>query len=128
MKKTTYILSAIATAVLTVGCSSSQLQSGFPSADHVIKSSWQNVPENMKGRLVQDETQKICSAGRDNPSKEMIARAEALAKATPVVLPKDGNMMGDWKKVRLLLKVVSVKGLVMQQQDLMVVTVTHVIK
>lgn len=98
MKKTTYILSAIATAVLTVGCSSSQLQSGFPSADHVIKSSWQNVPENMKGRLVQDETQKICSAGRDNPSKEMIARAEALAKATPVVLPKDGNMMGDWKK------------------------------
>ncbi len=98
MKKTTYILGAIATTALIVGCSSSQLQSGFPSADQVIKSSWQNVPENMKGRLVQDESQKICSAGRDNPSKETIARAEALAKATPVVLPKDGNMMGDWKK------------------------------
>lgn len=98
MKKTTYILGAIAAAALTVGCASTQLQSGFPSADEVIKTSWQNVPENMKGRLVQDEPQKICSAGRDNPSKETIARAEALAKAAPVVLPKNGNMMGDWKK------------------------------
>lgn len=98
MKKTTYILGAIAAAAITVGCASSQLQSGFPSTDEVIKTSWQNVPENMKGRLIQDESQKICSAGRDNPSKETIARAEALAKAAPVVLPKDGSMMGDWKK------------------------------
>jgi sulfur-oxidizing protein SoxX len=98
MKKTTYILGAIAAAALTVGCASTQLQSGFPSAEEVVKSSWHNVPEDMKGRLVQDEPQKICSAGRDNPSKETIARAEALAKAAPVVLPKNGNMMGDWKK------------------------------
>lgn len=98
MKKITYTLSAIATAAIVVGCSSSQLQSGFPSADQVIKSSWQNVPENMKGRLVQDEAQKLCSAGRDNPSRETIARVETLAKATPVVLPKDGKMIGDWKK------------------------------
>ena len=98
MKKIIYALGAIATVSITVGCTTSQLESGYPSADSVIKSSWHNVPDGMKARLVQDEAQKICSAGRDNPSKETIARAESLAKAAPVVLPKDGNMMGDWKK------------------------------
>lgn len=98
MKNTTYILGALTLAAITTGCATNQLQSGFPSADDVVKSSWQNVPENMKGRLVQDEAQKICSIGRDNPSKETITRAEALAKAAPVKLPKNGKMMGDWKK------------------------------
>lgn len=98
MKKITHILGAVAIGAVTVGCTSSQLQSGFPSADEVIKSSWQNVPDNMKGRLVQDETQRICSAGRDNPSRDTVTRAEVLAKAVPVVLPKNGNMMGDWVK------------------------------
>jgi sulfur-oxidizing protein SoxX len=98
MKKTTYILGAIVTSAVTVGCATSQLESGYPSADAVVKSSWHNVSDGMRGRLVQDEAQQICSAGRDNPSKETINRAEALAKAVPVVLPKDGNMMGDWKK------------------------------
>ena len=90
MKKTTYILGAIVTSAITVGCATSQLESGYPSADAVVKSSWHNVPDGMRGRLVQDEAQQICSAGKDNPSKEIIARSEALAKAAPVVLPKDG--------------------------------------
>lgn len=98
MKKTTYILGAIITSAITVGCATSQLESGYPSADAVVKSSWHNVPDDMRGRLAQDEAQQICSAGRDNPTKETITRAEALAKAVPVVLPKDGIMMGDWKK------------------------------
>lgn len=98
MKKIIYVLGAIATVSITAGCTTSQLESGYPSADSAIKSSWHNVPDGMKARLVQDEAQKICSVGRDNPSKETIARAESLAKAAPVVLPKDGNMIGDWKK------------------------------
>ena len=98
MNSITFKLGAAISFAVLAGCATTQLETGFPSADAAVKSSWQNVPESMKSRLVQDETQKICSAGKASPSSQTIARAEALAKAAPVALPENGKMIGDWKK------------------------------
>lgn len=70
----------------------------FPSAEEAVRSSWQNVPPGWEQRLVQDETQKLCSDAHDRPSKAVAARIEAVNRAIPVKYPASGKLVGDWKK------------------------------
>lgn len=70
----------------------------FPSPEEAVRTSWQNVPAGWEQRLVQDETQKLCSQAHDHPSKELAARIEALNKAMPVKYPAGGKLVGDWKR------------------------------
>lgn len=75
---------------------------GFPSADQAIASSWQNVPAGGEKRLVQDDTQKLCSAVRDNPSKADGERIEKMNLAMKVLYPASGRLVGDWKKAEAI--------------------------
>lgn len=65
--------------------------------DAVIKETFRSAPAEWKARIAQDETQRMCSETRNNPSNaefEKIKKRETAA----IIYPADGNVMGDWKK------------------------------
>jgi sulfur-oxidizing protein SoxX len=70
----------------------------FPSPEAAIKSSWDNIPQGMATRLVQDETQKLCSDAKDRPDKALTEKIEKLNQAFSVVYPAGGKLVGDWKR------------------------------
>src|SRR5688572_21455249 len=67
------------------------------NVDEVIKESWTRAAPDWQARLVQDETQKVCSQYRNAPPKQVADAIVAREKAT-VQYPPDGKLMGDWKK------------------------------
>jgi L-cysteine S-thiosulfotransferase len=67
------------------------------SVDDVIKRSWTRATPEWQARLVQDETQKVCSQYRNAPTKEVADAIVAREKAT-IQYPPDGKLTGDWKK------------------------------
>jgi len=67
------------------------------SVDDVIKGSWTRAAPEWQARLVQDETQKVCSQYRNAPPKEVADAIVAREKAT-IQYPSDGKLSGDWKK------------------------------
>ncbi|MDZ7856277.1 sulfur oxidation c-type cytochrome SoxX [Sphaerotilus sp.] len=97
MKPKNLLLSAGAVTLL-VGCGSLGGSAGFPSAEQAVASSWQNMQPGWEKRLVQDDTQKICSAARDKPSKADAERVEKMNAAMKVVYPASGTLIGDWKR------------------------------
>ena len=70
---------------------------GAASIDSVIKSSWATATPEWQARLLQDETQKVCSQHRNAPPKAVADAIVAREKAT-IQYPADGKLMGDWKK------------------------------
>ncbi|MEW6025511.1 MAG: sulfur oxidation c-type cytochrome SoxX [Pseudomonadota bacterium] len=54
-------------------------------------------------RLVQDETQKLCSATRNNPSPAQTAAINAREQAT-IRYPDGNKLVGDWKNGEKLVK------------------------
>lgn len=99
MKTKVILSSVIVVGVLAAcGATGSKMGAAFPTADQAIASSWQNVPPGWEKRLVQDDTQKLCSAARDKPSKADAGRVEKMNQAMKVVYPASGKLIGDWKK------------------------------
>jgi L-cysteine S-thiosulfotransferase len=69
---------------------------GAASIDAAIKSSWASAAPDWQARLVQEETQKLCSQYRNAPPREVADAIVAREKAT-IQYPADGKLMGDWK-------------------------------
>lgn len=67
------------------------------TVDEAIKGSWTRSAADWQTRLVQDETQKVCSQYRNAPPKQVADAIIAREKAT-IQYPPDGKLMGDWKK------------------------------
>lgn len=67
------------------------------SVDDAIKASWTRAAPDWQARLVQDETQKVCSQYRNTPPKQVADAIVEREKAT-IQYPPDGKLMGDWKK------------------------------
>lgn len=65
--------------------------------DSAIKASWTRAAPDWQARLVQDETQKLCSQYRNAPPKAVADAILAREKAA-IQYPPDGKFMGDWKK------------------------------
>lgn len=63
-----------------------------------LKGTFKKLPEGWtwETRVKQDETQRICSETRNNPSKEETAKILARETAT-VQYPADGKVIGNWK-------------------------------
>jgi len=74
---------------------------GASSVDAVVKASWTRADPEWLARLVQDEPQKACSLYRNAPPKA-VADAIKARERSAIVYPADGNVMGDWKKGRVL--------------------------
>jgi len=54
------------------------------------------APE-LKARIEQDDTQRLCTEYRNEPPPEVAARIEKAALEA-IVFPEDGKFLGDWKK------------------------------
>ena len=67
----------------------------------VIKETFKSASPEWRARIEQDETQKVCSAYRNNLPNAEFDRVLAREKAN-VVLPADGQVLGDWKEGRKL--------------------------
>jgi sulfur-oxidizing protein SoxX len=64
--------------------------------DAVVKAGFTKLPEGWEARLQQDETQRICSLTRNNPSPE---QASAIMKAEEVRITfPQGSVLGNWKE------------------------------
>jgi sulfur-oxidizing protein SoxX len=68
-----------------------------PNVETYFKAMFKKLPEGWEGRIVQDETQKVCSETRNNPSSAEAEKIRVRELAT-VKYPDDGNVLGDWKK------------------------------
>ena len=88
---------AILAAVALAFALPTAAQAQGASMTDIYKTMFSKVPEGWEKRLEQDETQKVCSETRNNPSPKQAD--EILAReAKNVVFPADGNVMGDWTK------------------------------
>jgi L-cysteine S-thiosulfotransferase len=85
-------------AISLFGCTTTANQALFPTADQAVISSFKNIPEHMKGYIVQDQSQKLCSTARDKPSRDLQTSVENLNKIPPVVYPTNGKLVGDWQR------------------------------
>lgn len=85
-------------AVVLAGCAATGGKALFPTMDQAVASSWQNMDAAWQRRLVQDETQALCSSVKDQPDSAMAARIEGINKALQVVYPASGKLIGDWKE------------------------------
>ena len=65
--------------------------------DASVKAAWKDLTPDLQKRVDQDETQKVCSETRNNPSKAQFDAIVAREKAT-IQYPADGKLMGDWEK------------------------------
>lgn len=100
MKTRNKILLSLGAVSVLAACGSftGMGKAAFPSAEEAVASSWQNIQPGWEKRLVQDDTQKICSAARDKPNKSDAERVEKLNAAMKVVYPEGNKLIGDWKK------------------------------
>ncbi|MFV0297803.1 MAG: sulfur oxidation c-type cytochrome SoxX [Hyphomicrobiaceae bacterium] len=65
--------------------------------EKVYRDMFKNAKGEWARRLDQDETQKVCSETRNNPSNAQFEAIKKRAEAT-IKMPADGKVMGDWKR------------------------------
>ena len=65
--------------------------------DKLLTEGFKSAPREWQARLVQDETQKACSAARNAPAPAAANAIRRREKAT-IVYPADSRFIGDWKK------------------------------
>jgi sulfur-oxidizing protein SoxX len=75
----------------------------WAKVDKLVADSFKPGEGQDLSRLVQDETQKICSITRNNPSAAQAAAINAR-EAANIKYPASGKMMGDWKNGEKLVK------------------------
>lgn len=90
------ILISVGVAVLAAVPALAQDKPDHAAVRAVIDVTFKSAPAEWKQRIVQDETQKICSEHHNQPPA---ALADAIVKreTASVVFPADGQVIGDWK-------------------------------
>ncbi len=88
----------VAALTLATGGAAAQAQHANPSrADAAMKSAFSEAPADWAQRIDQDETLKVCSATRNQPTATQ-AKAIAAREKAGIKYPADGNLLGDWKQ------------------------------
>lgn len=94
----------IITALLAVAFSPVHADSTLAAqVDKLVAVSFKPGPGQDMARLQQDDTQKVCSATRNNPSVAQVAAINARELAT-IRYPDNRQLMGDWKNGEKLVK------------------------
>jgi sulfur-oxidizing protein SoxX len=88
-------------AALVAFAGAAQAQQAVDPAtlDRYVASLWSKASPEWQARNTMDETQKVCSATHNQPTKEQFDAILAREKTT-VKLPADGVVIGDWKAGR----------------------------
>ena len=91
------ILAAACTALICGSASAQDAKVDPLHVDVMMKFAFSQAPKDWGGRTDQDETMKVCSAARNQPSSAQADAIMAREKAK-IKYPEDGKLMGDWKK------------------------------
>lgn len=100
MKTSKLILSALLTGAFTVAHAGEDMSAKVAK---LVAESFKPGEGQDMSRLVQDETQKVCSATRNNPSAGQAVAINARERAT-IKYPDGNKLMGDWKNGEKLVK------------------------
>jgi L-cysteine S-thiosulfotransferase len=99
MKKTLFMAASLVFALGTLPVSTAQAQhtpATQGAAEKLFNDMFAKASPEWKARVTQDETQKICSETKNEPSTADFNTIVAREKAA-VMFPADGKMLGDWK-------------------------------
>lgn len=97
---------AIIAFVLAAACTHGAGAADTPAAkavvapaeiEAIVEATFKSAPDAWKARVKQDETQRICTQSRNEPSSDDFEKIKARETAS-IAYPPDGNVMGDWKK------------------------------
>ncbi|MEO6972503.1 MAG: sulfur oxidation c-type cytochrome SoxX [Rhodoferax sp.] len=94
-----FLLSA--TAFLLAGCASAPTAQDYDQMTlAIMKTSFRDQGIAKTDRLVQDDTNRACSAAGvvGQPLDETTAKALEAANLKTIKMPSDGNFLGDWKE------------------------------
>lgn len=96
--KTLFIAASLVAITTAISTAASAQQNKIDPAvvDKYVESMWAKAPEPWKTVPVQDETQRVCTETRNNPSQADFTKIMEREKAA-VVFPADGKVIGDWK-------------------------------
>ena len=85
-----------AAALMTSHVTAQTAKVDAAQVDRAVESIFGKTPPVWKAKIDQDETQKVCSLSRNEPSA---AEATAILEREKknVVMPADGKVIGDWK-------------------------------
>lgn len=100
MRKTVFVLSAVAATVLA-GCAVQMSAADYDNITaNVVKASFQDKGIAKVDRLNQDETMRLCSQAdvEGKPLDEKAAKALEAAALKTIKWPSDGKFLGDWKE------------------------------
>jgi sulfur-oxidizing protein SoxX len=100
MKNRTLILSALLAGAFATAHAGEDLSG---KVSKLVADSFKPGEGQDMSRLAQDETQKVCSATRNNPSAAQVAAINAREQAT-IKYPEENKLMGDWKNGEKLVK------------------------
>jgi sulfur-oxidizing protein SoxX len=89
-------------AAATLATGFAQAQTSPPGIDPAIveayvAGTWKSTSGAWRARVVQDDTQKVCTAANNEPAGAAFDQIREREKAT-VVFPADGKVIGDWKR------------------------------
>jgi L-cysteine S-thiosulfotransferase len=102
------LIKNLVVSIVLAGCAislapaASAQQANLPKVDPAIveayvAGTWKSTSEAWRARVVQDETQKICTATSNEPAGNLFDQIRDKEKAS-VVFPADGIVIGDWKR------------------------------
>ena len=94
MKSIMTLTSALALAAYALPASAQEISR--EKLDSVIEAAFANVPDDLKSRVIQDETMAVCSEYRDQPPADL-ADAILERETAAIVYPASGELMGDWQ-------------------------------
>lgn len=99
MRKIVFLAAAFVAVSLAVTTSTAPASAEGPKPDveTYFKAMFKKLPEGWEGRLVQDETQRVCSITHNQPTPAEFEAIKARETAT-IKYPEDGKVLGDWKK------------------------------
>ena len=100
MKNHTLILSALLAGAFGTAHAAEDLSG---KVEKLVASSFKPGEGQDMSRLTQDETQKICSKTRNNPSAKEADAINTRERAT-IKYPDGKKLMGDWKNGEKLVK------------------------
>lgn len=93
-----FIIAGLALAVTTGAVLAQRaVRAKSVTIDHLMQDGFKGAAPDWQARLVQDETQKVCSTSRNGPSEPAAAVIRKRERAA-IVYPPDGQFVGDWKK------------------------------
>lgn len=100
MKNRTLILSALLAGAFATAHAAEDLSA---KVEKLVADSFKPGEGQDMSRLVQDDTQKLCSKTRNNPPAKEAAALNARERAT-IKYPDANKLMGDWKSGEKLVK------------------------